>query len=146
MTMTRTQDPAPELDPRVYLAAERTTLAWIRTGLAMMGFGFVVARFGLFYHELAAAGVVGPGPGTGTGPVPAASPQSDLSLWVGCSLVLLGVWVTLAGAIRHTRFRRRFQLGRPFITPRSITIITLSTLLAALGIAMTVFLLLLRRP
>jgi putative membrane protein len=31
-----------------YLAAERTVLAWIRTGLGLMGFGFVVARFGLF--------------------------------------------------------------------------------------------------
>ena len=30
-----------------YLAAEPTVLAWIRTGLALMGFGFVVARFGL---------------------------------------------------------------------------------------------------
>jgi putative membrane protein len=29
-----------------YLAVERTFLAWIRTGLAFMGFGFVVARFG----------------------------------------------------------------------------------------------------
>ena len=35
-----------------YLAAERTLLAWIRTGLAMMGFGFVVARFGLFLQQL----------------------------------------------------------------------------------------------
>ena len=38
----------PESDPRVFFAAERTFLAWIRTGLALMGFGFVVARFGLF--------------------------------------------------------------------------------------------------
>jgi hypothetical protein len=42
-----------ELDPRVRFAAERTLLAWIRTGLAMMGFGFVVARFGWFLRELA---------------------------------------------------------------------------------------------
>jgi len=35
-------------DLRDYLAAERTFLAWIRTGLALMGFGFVVARFALF--------------------------------------------------------------------------------------------------
>ena len=34
------------------LAAERTFLAWIRTGLALMGFGFVVARFGLFLQQL----------------------------------------------------------------------------------------------
>jgi len=38
-----------------YLAAERTLLAWIRTGLALMGFGFVVARFGLFLQQLRAA-------------------------------------------------------------------------------------------
>ena len=37
-----------------YLAAERTLLAWIRTGLALMGFGFVVARFGLFLQQLQA--------------------------------------------------------------------------------------------
>lgn len=38
--------------PSDYLAAERTFLAWIRTGLALMGFGFVVARFGLFLEAL----------------------------------------------------------------------------------------------
>jgi len=35
-----------------YRAAERTFLAWIRTGLALMGFGFVVARFALFLQTL----------------------------------------------------------------------------------------------
>ena len=38
-------------DPRVYMAAEHTFLAWIRTGLALTGFGFVVARYGLFLRE-----------------------------------------------------------------------------------------------
>jgi len=38
--------------PSDYLAAERTFPAWIRTGLALMGFGFVVARFGLFLQAL----------------------------------------------------------------------------------------------
>jgi uncharacterized membrane protein YidH (DUF202 family) len=45
--------PEADNDPRIYLAAERTLLAWIRTGLAMMGFESVVARVGLFLRELA---------------------------------------------------------------------------------------------
>ena len=34
-----------------YLANERTFLAWIRTSIALIGLGFVVARFGLFLRE-----------------------------------------------------------------------------------------------
>ena len=52
--LSRSAPPAIKVDPNVRMAAERTLLAWIRTGLAMMGFGFVVARFGLFLRELAA--------------------------------------------------------------------------------------------
>jgi len=37
-------------DPRVFFAAERTLLAWNRTVLGLMGFGFIVERFGLFLH------------------------------------------------------------------------------------------------
>jgi putative membrane protein len=48
--MNETPDSSP--DPRIYMAAERTFLAWIRTGIAFMGFGFVVARFGLFLPRL----------------------------------------------------------------------------------------------
>ena len=35
-----------------HLANERTYLAWIRTGIAIIALGFVVARFGLFLREL----------------------------------------------------------------------------------------------
>ena len=34
-------------DPRVFFAAERTLLAWTRTSITVMVFGFVVERFGL---------------------------------------------------------------------------------------------------
>jgi putative membrane protein len=88
-------------DPRVYFAAERTLLAWVRTGLAMMGFGFVVARFGLFLRELAAVRDVSPQHSTG------------LSLWVGTTLVILGVAVNVAAAVKHWYTVRRLERGQP---------------------------------
>ncbi len=42
-------------DPRVFFAAERTLLAWMRTGLTVIALGFVVARFGLFLSMIAAS-------------------------------------------------------------------------------------------
>src|SRR5579862_7243300 len=78
-------------DPRVHFAAERTLLAWIRTGLAMMGFGFVVARFGLFLREMAQVqGVVAPR-------------RVGMSLMIGTTLVLLGVVVNIWAAVVHWR-------------------------------------------
>jgi putative membrane protein len=89
-------------DPRVYFAAERTLLAWIRTGLTIMAFGFVVARFGLFLRLLAlqqpAAASFGRGP----------------SPYLGAGLVVLGVVATAFGGIRFRRFcRDRRQEGLP---------------------------------
>ena len=71
----------PEQDPRIYFAAERTFLAWLRTGLALMGFGFVVARFGLFLREIAFT--------TGS-----QIPTAGSSRWFGIGLLVLGVLVT----------------------------------------------------
>ena len=47
-----TKSEISDCDPRVQLATERTLLAWIRTGLALMAFGFVVARFALILQSL----------------------------------------------------------------------------------------------
>lgn len=88
-------------DPRLNFAAERTLLAWIRTGLAMMGFGFVVARFGLFLRELASVqGAEVPG-------------KVGLSLWIGTTLVLLGVVASIWAAVAHWRTVRRLERNEP---------------------------------
>src|SRR5579872_3754294 len=115
-------------DPRLHFAAERTLLAWIRTGLAMMGFGFVVARFGLFLRELAAAqGVVPPH-------------RVGLSLWIGTTLVLMGVVVNAFAAIRHWQTVRRLERNQPLRFSRLSMGIVVAFFLAVLGLLTATYL------
>ena len=71
-------------DPRVLFAAERTLLAWQRSAIALMGFGFVVERFGLFLQMVAH--------------LPESESQRGLSLKLGILLLLLGAAVALISA------------------------------------------------
>lgn len=122
-------DPNERLDPRVYFAAERTLLAWVRTGLAMMGFGFVVARFGLFLREMAAVREAVP------------SHRSGFSLLVGTTLVIFGVAVNLAAAAKHWYTVRRLERGQPLtFKPWSLGMVV-ALLLGLLGLLTAVYLL-----
>lgn len=113
---------------RVRLAAERTLLAWIRTGLALMGFGFIVARFGLFMRELA------------SGPEPIIQKSPGLSLWLGTALVALGVAVNCLAASRHYRFLRQFGLDRYGARqPYSLGLVV-ALILAVIGLIMAIYL------
>jgi putative membrane protein len=111
-----------------FLAAERTLLAWIRTGLALMGFGFVVARFGLFLQELQSA-------------QRAPSVQTyGLSLWFGTVLIGAGVAVNLLSAWRHARLIRNMDRGQPFRPFAASLAIAVSLFLALLGFGMAIYL------
>jgi putative membrane protein len=111
----------PEPDPRVFFAAERTFLAWVRTGLALMGFGFVVARFGLFLRELTAM----------QGGAPRA-PGSEL--WLGISLIGLGVLVTASSVMTHLATVRRLNRGEPWIGQPTWLGISVALLLVMFGL------------
>jgi putative membrane protein len=116
-------------DPRVRFAGERTLLAWLRTGLALMGFGFVVARFGLFLRELAA--VHEPG-----------APSQGWSLWIGTALVVVGVAVTVLAAEQHRRFLQRLDRGESYVPPRWSLGLVVAVLLVVIGLGMATYLVL----
>ena len=111
-----------------YLAAERTLLAWVRTGLALMGFGFVVARFGLFLQQLAAIQHT-------------PSQQSyGLSIWFGTALIAAGVIVTLASALRHVRMVRELERGSDARVHSVTQAVAIAVFLGLVGIAMAIYL------
>jgi putative membrane protein len=79
-----------------HLANERTFLAWIRTSLAIMGFGFIVERFGLLLREI--------GTKLSNNPIP-----SHYSSLVGIVLTLLGIVVMLVALLNFLQARRNID-------------------------------------
>jgi putative membrane protein len=87
-------------DPRVLFAAERTLLAWQRSAIALMGFGFVVERFGLFLQMVAHQ--------------PLSGSQRGFSLGLGVVLLLMGAAVALISA---RQFRQIAKSLDPAVVP-----------------------------
>lgn len=82
-------------DPRVFFAAERTLLAWLRTGMAVMAMGFVISRFGLFLRAIR------------NQTPPTTFPVGSVT--IGVALVVLGGIVIFGSAIQHARFCRKLS-------------------------------------
>lgn len=120
-------EPRQKADLRYSLAAERTFLAWIRTGLALMGFGFVVARFALYLEQLQFSQHP-----------PARS--YGLSLWFGTALIAAGVVVYLLSAWHHLRLVRALQRGETVHPRPSTQGVLIALFLALIGLAMAIYL------
>ncbi|MDD5274272.1 MAG: DUF202 domain-containing protein [Methylovulum sp.] len=111
-------------DPRVFFAAERTLLAWNRTSLTLMAFGFVIERFGLFVRIL----------------LPQQSTAS--AFWIGLGFILLGA---LAAVMAVSQYRKVLRTLKPIEIPtgyRSGFGVFINLMVATLGLALVVYLVL----
>jgi len=112
-------------DTREHLANVRTLLAWVRTSVTIMAFGFVVARFGLLINAL-------PGRHHPFG--------GRLSSGLGTSLVLLGALFLVLSTAQYLATRRGIEEGRVVFRPGLY--LMLSGALVVVAIVLAVYLLL----
>jgi len=114
-------------DPRVYLAAERTFLAWIRTGLAFMGFGFIVARLSPFLREEAQGNLIS---------------AAGISQVTGIILILLGIIVNVCAARRHHHHIRALDRGEFRSAFGSTFALFITGFLTVIGLTLALYLIL----
>jgi putative membrane protein len=102
MTGAPPRDATSDTTFRDHAANERTLLAWIRTGIALMAFGFAIARFALFLREIAQAGAMHVTHVRGAG-----------SAWFGVALVVLGLVTNAAAVVRYGVLHKAIAEHRP---------------------------------
>ena len=110
---------------RDHAANERTMLAWLRTGIALMAFGFAIARFALFLRQLTEA----------RGEANTHAIRGLGSTWFGVALVVLGLVTNAAATIRYEVNRRALEADRP-VTPSPVLVYVIGVASVILGATM----------
>jgi len=129
----------PKLSPgvrnrRVHMANERTFLAWIRTSLGIMAFGFVVERFALFMRQISYF----IGKSVGHPGIAGALPSPGYSSFFGIFLVGLGALMAFFSFIRFWRVGR--QIEEDTYKPSKILNVLLAVSVLAAGIFLIFYL------
>ncbi|MBE0538833.1 MAG: DUF202 domain-containing protein [Ignavibacterium sp.] len=118
---------------RVHMANDRTFLAWIRTSIGIMAFGFVVEKFALFIKQMALllskANIEN-----------ALPPSRGCSAIVGIFLVGLGTLMGLLAFIRYKKFEK--QIDEDTYEPSSRLDVLLTISVLAVGIFLVIYLIL----
>jgi uncharacterized membrane protein YidH (DUF202 family) len=116
---------------RVHMANERTFLAWIRTSIGLMAFGFVVEKFSLFMKQMSV--IFGKSTIENTLP-----PAPGYSAIVGIFLVGLGTLLVLLAFIRYKKVEK--QIDSDTFQPSSLLDIFLALAILAVGIFLVAYL------
>jgi putative membrane protein len=107
---------------RDHLANERTFLAWVRTSVAVVVFGFAIGRFAVALRQLARF----------QGQVPK---TTGLSVWMGMISILAGVVMVVAGLMRYRKTREQLDEGKFEPAGFIVDLVTILTALFGLALA-----------
>jgi putative membrane protein len=106
-----------------HAANERTFLAWVRTAIAVMAFGFVVERFGLFLETAAAA----------AGGHMAVRQAPRFSGLAGLALIMLGLVMVAVATFRFIKTAREIDDAESHAGPGSRFDLLLAVLIFLMG-------------
>jgi putative membrane protein len=107
---------------RDHLANERTFLAWVRTGAAIVVFGFAIGRFSLAMRQLTAL-------------QGHAERTAGLSVWMGSGTIVAGAALVVAGLLRYRKTRAQLDAGTFEPAGFVLDMITVLTVLFGLALA-----------
>lgn len=107
---------------RDHMANERTFLAWVRTGAAIVVFGFAIGRFSIAIRQLTAL----QGHGVRT---------AGISVWMGSGTIVAGLLLVVAGLMRYRKTRARLDAGTFEPAGFGLDLLTILTVLFGLALA-----------
>jgi len=107
---------------RDHLANERTFLAWVRTGAAIVVFGFAIGRFSIAIRQLTAL----QGHGVRT---------AGISVWMGSGTIVAGLVLVVAGLVRYRKNRADLDAGTFEPAGFGLDLLTILTVLFGLALA-----------
>jgi inner membrane protein YidH len=115
---------------RDHLANERTFLAWVRTGVAVVVFGFAIGRFAIAIRQLVQL--------QGNASQGNVSRTAGLSVWIGTMAIFGGVVLTIAGLLRYRHTRAQLESGR--FEPAGFIVDLVAILVVLFGLALAGYL------
>lgn len=123
----KNSDAPKNQDARYHLANERTLLAWIRTSIGIMAFGFVVVKFSLFIKQLAF--LVGK---------EAAVPKGGYSSAIGISLVFVGAVLLVLAYLKYKQTEAKLLAHSYY--PSSRLAFTITTIILIVSVLLILYL------